>query len=107
MPEARTPADIEADIVRRRQELAAALDEIAVRVHPKTIAEDAKSKARAAVDRTAGRAYVTANRAVSQVRAQFVGADGAPRMERVVPAAVVTVAVVGGLWARSARRRRD
>ena len=107
MPEARTPADIEADIVRRRHDLAAALDEIAVRVHPKTIMGDAKAKAAAAVDRTAGRAYVAANRAVSDVRAQFVSEDGAPRMERVVPAAVVAVALVGGLYAMSARRRRD
>ncbi|MBO8195468.1 DUF3618 domain-containing protein [Streptomyces oryzae] len=106
MPEARTPADIEADIIRRRQDLAAALDEIAVRVHPKTIVGDAKAKAAAAVDRTAGRAYVVANRAVSDVRAQFVGEDGAPRLERLVPAAVVAVAVVGAL-ALSAKRRPD
>ncbi|MFG3259031.1 DUF3618 domain-containing protein [Streptomyces sp. NPDC048172] len=106
MPEARTPADIEADIVRRRQELAASLDEIAVRVHPSTIMGDVKAKASAAVDRTAGRAYVAANRALTDVRAQFVGEDGAPRMERVVPVALVTVAVVGGLFALSARRRR-
>ncbi|GAB2780363.1 DUF3618 domain-containing protein [Streptomyces sp. NPDC054796] len=106
MPEARTPADIEADIVRRRQDLAAALDEIAVRVHPKTIVGDAKAKAAAALDRSAGRAYVVANRAVSDVRAQFVGEDGAPRLERVVPVALVTVAVVGGLFALSSRRRR-
>lgn len=106
MPEARTPADIEADIVRRRHDLAAALDEIAVRVHPKTIIGDAKAKAAATVDRTAGRAYVATNRAVTDVRAQFIGEDGAPRLERVVPVALVTVAVVGGFFALSARRRR-
>ncbi|NLU66533.1 DUF3618 domain-containing protein [Streptomyces sp. HNM0574] len=106
MPEARTPADIEADIVRRRQELAVALDEIAVRVHPKTIADDAKAKARAAVDRTAGRAYVAANRAISDVRSQFVGEDGAPRMERVVPTAVAAAVVIGGLCLLSSRRDR-
>ena len=106
MPEARTPADIEADIVRRRHDLAAALDEIAVRVHPKTIIGDAKAKAAATVDRTAGRAYVSANRLVTDVRAQFVGEDGAPRMERVVPAALIAVAVVGGVFALSSRRKR-
>lgn len=106
MPEARTPAQIEADIVRRRQELAVALDEIAVRVHPKTIIGDAKAKAAAAVDRTAGRAYVAANRAVSNARAGFVDEEGAPRLERVVPAAVAAVAVVGGIYAL-ARRRGD
>ncbi|WP_326690120.1 MULTISPECIES: DUF3618 domain-containing protein [unclassified Streptomyces] len=106
MPEARTPADIEADIVRRRADLAAALDEIAVRVHPKTVMGDAKAKAAAALDRTAGRAYVAANRAVTDVRGQFVSEDGTPRLERVVPVALVSVALVGGLFALSARRRR-
>lgn len=104
--EARTPADIEADIVRRRRELAETLDEIAVRVHPRTIAGDARAKAAAAVDRTAGRAYVAANRAVADVRAQLVDEKGSPRLERVIPVAVVAVALVGGLFALSARRRR-
>jgi hypothetical protein len=96
---ARTPADIEADIVSRRRELAATLDEIAVRVHPRTIVGDASAKAAAAVDRTAGRA-------VANVRAQFVDEKGSPRLDRVIPVAVVAVAVVGGLFALSARRRR-
>ena len=98
MPEARTPADIEADIIGRRQELAVVLDEIAVRVHPKTIAGDAKDAARAAVDRTAGKAC-------RSVRAQFVDEEGSLRLERVVPVALVAVAVVGGLMALSVRRR--
>jgi hypothetical protein len=103
---ARTPVDIEADILRRRQELASTLDELAVRVHPKTIADEAKARAVAAVDRTAGRAYVAANRAVSDVRAKLVDEDGSPRMERVIPVALVAVALIGGLVAVSARRRR-
>ncbi|WP_340561256.1 DUF3618 domain-containing protein [Streptomyces sp. GSL17-111] len=103
MPD-RTPAQIEADIVRRREQLAATLDEIAVRVHPKTIADGAKARAAAAVDRTAGRAYLAANRAVGSVRDQLVTEDGAPRLERVVPLALVTVAVAG-LYFSSARRR--
>lgn len=107
MPEPRTPVDIEADIVRRRQELAVTLDEIAVRVHPKTLMGDAKAKAAAAVDRTAGRAYVAANRAVSDVRAQFVDEDGNPRLERIVPAALVAVALVGGVWSLSAKSSRS
>ncbi|MBB5935187.1 DUF3618 domain-containing protein [Streptomyces zagrosensis] len=103
MSEARTPAQIEADIARRRQALAVTLDEIGVRVHPKTIIGDAKAKVASAVDRTAGQAYVAANRAVCDVRAQFVSADGAPRMERIVPVALVAVAVIGLL----AVSRRD
>ncbi|MFK0262972.1 DUF3618 domain-containing protein [Streptomyces angustmyceticus] len=105
MAEARTPTQIEADIVRRRQELAVTLDEIGVRLHPKTIMDDAKARAAAAVDRTAGRAYVAANRAVSDVRAQLVSEDGAPRLERIVPVALVGVVVVGLLTLRSRRRR--
>ncbi|KOT28984.1 membrane protein [Streptomyces rimosus subsp. rimosus] len=103
--EARTPAQIEKDIVRRRQELAVTLDEIGVRLHPKTIMGDAKAKTAAAVDRTAGRAYVAANRAVSDIRAQLVSEDGAPRLERVVPLAMIGVAVVGLLVVGSKRRR--
>ncbi|WEV27589.1 DUF3618 domain-containing protein [Streptomyces sp. 71268] len=103
MSEARTPAQIEADIARRRQALAVTLDEIGIRVHPKTIIGDAKAKVAGAVDRTAGQAYVAANRAVTDLRAQFVTEDGAPRMERIVPVALVAVAVVGLLTAS----RRD
>lgn len=105
MAEARTPAQIEADIVRRRQELAVTLDEIGVRLHPKTIIGDAKASAAAAVDRTAGRAYVAANRAVSDVRAQLVSEDGTPRLERVIPVALIGVALVGLLTLRTRRRR--
>ncbi|MEU7044606.1 DUF3618 domain-containing protein [Streptomyces sp. NPDC057654] len=106
MSEARTPAQIEADIARRRQELAVTLDEIGVRVHPSTIVGDAKAKVASTVDRTAGRAYVAVNRVVSDARAQFVSPEGAPRVERIVPAALLVVGVVG-LLALSSRRRRD
>ncbi|MFC9233117.1 DUF3618 domain-containing protein [Streptomyces decoyicus] len=105
MAEARTPAQIEADIVRRRQELAVTLDEIGVRLHPKTIMDDAKARASAAVDRTAGRAYVAANRALTDVRAQLVSEDGTPRLERIIPVAMVGVAVVGLLTLRASKRR--
>ncbi|MFG3011313.1 DUF3618 domain-containing protein [Streptomyces cinerochromogenes] len=102
----RTPAQIEADIRRRREVLAETLDEIGVRVHPKTIVGDAKAKVVAHVDHTVGRAYVQVNRVVSDVRARFVDDGGAPRLERVVPVALVVVGVVG-LLALGARRRRD
>nr|WP_202555157.1 DUF3618 domain-containing protein [Streptomyces sp. SID4950] len=100
----RNPAQIEADIKRRREVLAETLDEIGVRVHPKTIVGDTKAKVVGNIDHTVGRAYVGVNRAVSQVRAQFVDEEGAPRLERVVPAALVVVGVVG-LLALGARRR--
>ncbi|MGW0944338.1 DUF3618 domain-containing protein [Streptomyces sp. NPDC002623] len=101
----RTPAQIEADIRARRDVLAETLDEIGVRVHPKTIVGDAKAKVVANVDHTLGKAYVQVNRVVSEVRAQFVDEEGAPRLERVVPVALVVVGVVG-LLAFGARRRK-
>lgn len=105
MAEARTPAQIEADIARRRQELAVTLDEIGVRMHPATIIGDAKAKVASKVDQTAGRAYVAANRVVSEVRSRFVDEDGAPRLERIVPVAMLAVGVVG-LITVSRRRKR-
>ena len=105
MSDARTPAQIEADIITRREQLAVVLDEIGVRVHPKTIIGDAKAKVAGTVDRTAGRAFVAVNRSVSGVRAQFVSEDGAPRLERVIPAALLVVGVVG-LLAVSTRRKK-
>lgn len=102
----RNPAQIEADIKRRREVLAETLDEIGVRVHPKTIVGDTKAKVVSNIDHTVGRAYVGVNRAVSQVRAQFVDEEGAPRPERIVPAALLVVGVVGLLVAGSRRRKR-
>ncbi len=102
----RTPAEIEADIRRRRAVLAETLDEIGVRVHPKTIVGDAKARVASNVDHTLGRAYVGANRVVSDVKAQFVDLNGAPRLERLVPAVVLVVGVVGLLALGSRRRRR-
>jgi hypothetical protein len=104
--DARTPAQIEADIISRREQLAVVLDEIGVRVHPKTIMGDAKAKAAEAVDRTAGRAFVAVNRAVSEVKARFVSEDGAPRLERVVPVALLAVGVVGLLTVSTRRRKK-
>ncbi|MFI6107944.1 DUF3618 domain-containing protein [Streptomyces sp. NPDC051310] len=105
MSDARTPAQIEADIVRRREQLAVTLDEIGVRMHPKTIIGDAKARMASTVDQTAGRAFVTVNRVVTDVKGRFVEEDGSPRLERVVPVALLAIGVVG-LLAMSARRRR-
>ncbi|MEU8029766.1 DUF3618 domain-containing protein [Streptomyces sp. NPDC049099] len=101
----RTPAQIEADIKRRREVLAETLDEIGVRVHPKTIAADARAKVVAHVDHTVGRAYVQVNRVVSEVRMQFVDEKGGLRLERVVPVALLAVGVVGLLTVGSRRRK--
>ncbi|MET9829818.1 DUF3618 domain-containing protein [Streptomyces sp. NPDC006385] len=101
----RTPAQIEADIKARRAVLAETLDEIGVRVHPKTIVGDAKAKVVSNIDHTLGRAYVGVNRAVSDVKAKFTDEEGAPRMERIVPVALVAVGLVG-LLALGTRRRK-
>ncbi|MGA5625341.1 DUF3618 domain-containing protein [Streptomyces cellulosae] len=102
----RTPAQIEADIARRRAVLAETLDEIGVRVHPKTIVGDAKARVVSNVDHTLGRAYVGVNRAVSEVKAQFVDEKGSPRLERVLPVGLLVVGVVGLLALGTRKRRR-
>ena len=106
MSDVRTPAQIEAEIARRRQDLAATLDELAVRVHPVTIARDTKAKAVSAVDRTMGQVYVAANRKVSMVTSRFVKDDGSPRLDRIVPMAVAGVLVVSAVGGLSVWRRR-
>ena len=104
-PDTRTPAQIEADIKRRRETLAETLDEIGVRVHPKTIVGDAKAKVVSHADHALGRACVGVNRVVSEVKGQLVTEDGAPRLDRIVPVALVVVGVVG-LFALGSRRRK-
>ncbi|WP_031087844.1 DUF3618 domain-containing protein [Streptomyces sp. NRRL WC-3549] len=101
MSDTRTPAQIEADIISRREQLAVVLDEIGVRVHPKTIMDDAKARVASTVDRTAGRAYVAVNRSVSGVKAQFVAEDGSPRLDRVIPAALLVAGAVALLTVSS------
>ncbi|MFJ4774841.1 DUF3618 domain-containing protein [Streptomyces sp. NPDC088762] len=105
MPEARTPAQIEADIVRRREQLAETLDEIGVRMHPKTIIGDAKARVASTVDHTAGRAFVAVNRLVTDVSDGLRHEDGAPRVERIVPVALLAAGVIG-LVVLSVRRKR-
>ncbi|MGW6576728.1 DUF3618 domain-containing protein [Streptomyces sp. NPDC054945] len=105
MPEARTPAQIEADIVRRREQLAETLDEIGVRMHPKTIMGDAKARVASTVDQTAGRAFAKVNGIVTDLRDGLRYDDGTPRIERIVPVALVAAGLVG-LLVVSARRRR-
>ncbi|MEV7562540.1 DUF3618 domain-containing protein [Streptomyces sp. NPDC048331] len=105
MPEARTPAQIEADIVRRREQLAETLDEIGVRMHPKTIVGDAKARVASTVDQTAGRAFAKVNGIVTDLRDGLRNEDGTPRIERIVPVALVAVGLVG-LLVVSARRKR-
>ncbi|KJY27814.1 MULTISPECIES: DUF3618 domain-containing protein [unclassified Streptomyces] len=105
MPEARTPAQIEADIVRRREQLAETLDEIGVRMHPKTIIGDAKARVASTVDHTAGRAVVAVNRVLTDVRASFRYDDGTPRPARIAPVALLAAGVIG-LLVVSARRKR-
>ncbi|MBZ9596066.1 MULTISPECIES: DUF3618 domain-containing protein [Streptomyces] len=105
MSEARTPAQIEADIVRRREQLAETLDEIGVRMHPQTIIGDARARVASTVDQTAGRAFATVNRVVTDVRDGLRHPDGSPRLERIVPVALVAAGLVG-LLVVSARHKR-
>ncbi|MFI5533454.1 DUF3618 domain-containing protein [Kitasatospora sp. NPDC051853] len=99
----RSTAQIEADIARTRTQLAATLDELAVRVHPSTIAAQTRAKVVGSVEEKAGRAYVAASGAVEQLKARFTDEKGQPRPDRIVPAALVGVGVV--LLVAAVRRR--
>ncbi|MEW1635781.1 DUF3618 domain-containing protein [Streptomyces sp. NPDC093801] len=105
MPEARTPAQIEADIVRRREQLAETLDEIGVRMHPQTIIGDAKARVASTVDHTLGRAVASVNRLITDVTDGLRDENGAPRIERIVPVALLAAGAVG-LVVVSVRRKR-
>ncbi|NYI08158.1 DUF3618 domain-containing protein [Allostreptomyces psammosilenae] len=105
-PDVRTPAEIEADINRTRRRLAATLDELAVRVHPRTVVDDAKDRAREAVSRGVGRARTVVGEVGGRAREQVVDDYGGPRLERVVPLALVGLAVVTLLAVSAYRRRR-
>ncbi|PYC84373.1 hypothetical protein C7C46_07770 [Streptomyces tateyamensis] len=100
----RTTAEIEANIERTRSQLADTLDELAMRVHPSTVAAQTKAKVVGAVEEKLGRLYVGASRGVEQVKAQFVDDEGKPRPERIVPAVLVGGGVL--LLLASARKRR-
>ncbi|MCE7082566.1 DUF3618 domain-containing protein [Streptomyces sp. ST2-7A] len=97
---------MEARIRRRRALLADTLDELAVRVHPKTIVGDVRTRALSAVDRHAGQAYIAVNRTVTGARTGLMTRDGSPRPERLIPIALVAVGVVGLLVLGVRRRRR-
>lgn len=76
-----------------------------MRLHPKTIVGDAKAKVASTVDQTAGRAFVAVNRVVTDVKDGLRHEDGSPRVERIVPVALLAVGLVG-LLVVSARRKR-
>ncbi|MFE9427606.1 DUF3618 domain-containing protein [Kitasatospora sp. NPDC006697] len=100
----RTTAEIEANIARTRDQLADTLDELAMRVHPTTIAAQARARALASVEQKVGRFYVAASRGVERVRVELTDDQGRPRPERIAP-----VVLVGGgvlLLLASGKRRR-
>nr|WP_246213856.1 DUF3618 domain-containing protein [Kitasatospora viridis] len=102
----RSTAEIEANIARTRNQLADTLDELAMRVHPTTIAAQTRAKVLGAVEQRVGRCYVAASRGVERLRAELTDDQGRPRPERVVP-----VVLVGGgvllLIASAKRRKKD
>ena len=83
-----TPTELEADIARHRESLAANVDELVDRLHPRSLARHSASRARAWVGSTDGE-------------------GGAVRPERLaaVVAALVTVLAVLALMRRGLRRR--
>ncbi|MFD0528429.1 DUF3618 domain-containing protein [Kitasatospora arboriphila] len=101
---ARTTAQIEADIAQARERLASTLDELAMRVHPATVAAQTKARMLGAVEQKVGRAYVAASGALEQVKAGFTDEKASRGRSGWCRAALVGVGVV--LLLASARKRR-
>jgi hypothetical protein len=83
------PSAIEAEIARRRDHLAATVDELARRAHPKAIARQGAADAK------------------DRVRAAALTPQGELRIERLgaLAAAAVVIIVLGALLRRRRRRR--
>jgi hypothetical protein len=91
------PAAIEAEIEATRARLAETVDQLAVRVHPKTIVERTKEDARLQVQQATERARVQLHDAVYTI-------EGKPRTERLAAAGAALVALIGLLVWRRVRR---
>ncbi|MFG2823417.1 DUF3618 domain-containing protein [Kitasatospora sp. NPDC048365] len=100
----RSTAQIEADIAQARDRLATTLDELAMRVHPATVAAQTRARVLASVEQKAGQVYVAASGAVERAKSRFVDEKGQPMPERIVPVALVGVGAV--LLLAAARKRR-
>jgi hypothetical protein len=79
---------LQRDIERRQAELAATVDELTTRVHPRTVLRTGQDSLQ------------------RKARAAVVADDGQPRVERIVAVASAVVAVIGALLWRSGRKRR-
>ena len=93
----RSAAQIEEDIARTREQLAATLDQLAVAVHPSTIIDSLKAQATAKIQQTAGQAFTRVNQGVEAVKGQFTDEKGNLDQKRVVPAAAIGAALVVGV----------
>lgn len=122
----RSPAEIERDLEQTRERLAANIDQLAGRVHPKAIAKrstdkakvmaadtaasattaamEAVAQARATAEEYAGKAVVLARSSLQRAKAELVDEAGDPRIDRVTAVASAAAAALLGLVAW--RRRR-
>jgi hypothetical protein len=79
---------LQRDIERRQAQLAATVDELTTRVHPRTVLRTGQDSLR------------------RRARGAVVAEDGQLRVERVVAVVSAAVALVGAMLWRSGRRRR-
>jgi hypothetical protein len=97
-PPSDDPAAIEADIEATRARLADTVDELAVRIHPKTLVQRTKDDARLQVQQATEQARVQLHDAV-------YAPDGTPRTERLAAVGAALVALIGLVVWRRVRRR--
>ena len=96
-PPSDDPAAIEAQIEATRARLSETVDELAVRIHPKTIVERTRDDAKLRLQQATDEARVRLHDAVYT-------ADGAPRTERLAAVGAAVVALLGLVIWRRARK---
>jgi ElaB/YqjD/DUF883 family membrane-anchored ribosome-binding protein len=107
-PPSDDPATIEAEIEATRARLSGTVDELAVRIHPKTIVQrtqdDVKLRIQVATDEAKARLKLAADEAKVQLHDAVYASDGTPRTERLAAVGAALAALIGLVVWRRVRR---
>ena len=97
-PPSDDPAAIEAEIEATRARLSGTVDELAVRIHPKTIVERTRDDVKL-------RIQVATDEAKVQLHDAIFDSEGKPRTERLAAVGAALAALLGLVVFRRVRRR--
>ena len=98
-PPSDDPAAIEAEIEATRARLSGTVDELAVRIHPKTIVQRTRDDVKLRIQLATDEAKV-------QLHDAIYDNDGQPRTERLAAVGAALAALLGLVVFRRVRRRR-